>query len=207
MSWDKDHGDIINRDLVLFALYECGGAEHSVHTEDVADQVFKYPLGKQRYRWERYMYPDKERVARELRRLKDMKGTKYVKGHVNIGKKKDRMDGWMLTEAGVDRIKKIGVHMSEALQKSTGEHHRYTEDNLRQRISSTTCYRNYLSDPEMKEAQGFHFTDMLYCLPDAPQEKIISAFDKLIANAKAVGADDLIEFLETARIRFNEFFF
>lgn len=89
--------DITNKDLVLFALYESGGAERPVHTEEVAAQVFKYPLGKQLYCWERYPeYPDKERVTRELRRLKKIKGASLVKGHVNIGAKKDRLDGWML---------------------------------------------------------------------------------------------------------------
>ncbi len=206
MNADKDYSVVKNIDLVLFALYKCGGAEHLVHTEDVADRVFKYPLGKHRFRWERYLYPDKERVARELRRLKDMKGMKYVKGHVNIGSKKDRRDGWMLTEVGVDRVREIEPHMGKALQKPSGEHHRYTEDNLRHRITSTTCHKIYLKDPEMKEAQEFHFTNMLYCLPDAPKEKVTGAFDKLIANAKATGAGDLIEFLETARIRFDSFF-
>ena len=101
-------GAITNKDLVLFALYKIGGAEKEVHTEDVAAEVFRYPLGKQRYRWERYAkYPDKERVTRELRRLKNMKGTSFVKGQVNIGSRKARLDGWMLTAAGVDRIKAI----------------------------------------------------------------------------------------------------
>jgi hypothetical protein len=61
LNADKDYSVVKNIDLVLFALYKCGGAEHLVHTEDVADRVFKYPLGKHRYRWERYLYPDKER--------------------------------------------------------------------------------------------------------------------------------------------------
>ena len=97
--------ETFNRDIVLFALYELGGAKRPVHTEDIAHRIFQYPIGRQRYRWEHYdMYPDKERVARELRRLKGRQGTAFVKGHVNIGAKKDRIDGWMITAAGVDRV-------------------------------------------------------------------------------------------------------
>ena len=198
---------ITNKDLVLFALYEVGGAEGPVHTEDVAAQVFRYPLGKQRYRWERYAdYPDKERVARELRRLKRTKGISFVKGHVNIGAKKDRADGWMLTSAGVDHIKAIEKRILTSLGEATGTHSKYEEDAFRRRIISTSCYKIYLTDPTMQGATDHVFTDMLYCLPDAPKERVRSAYDQMLAHAKAVGAIDLIEFLEATRRRFSGFF-
>ena len=198
---------ITNKDLVLFALYETGGAEKPIHTEDVAVQVFKYPMGKQRYRWERYAnYPDKERVARELRRLKNMKGTILVKGHVNIGSKKDRRDGWMLTDAGVDRIKAKGKKIVSMLGEASGTHSKYEEDIFRRRIANTSCYKLYLRDPTMRGAKDHVFTDMLYCLPDAPNAKVRAAYDQMLANAKAIGAKDLIEFLLTARRRFSGFF-
>jgi hypothetical protein len=67
----KRQEDIVNKDIVLFALYELGGAREPVHTEDVAHKVFQYPLGRQKYRWEKYEeFPDKERIAGELRRFK-----------------------------------------------------------------------------------------------------------------------------------------
>lgn len=197
---------ITNKDLVLFALFEVGGAERYVNTEHVAEKVFGYPLGRQRYRWEHYDYPDKERVARELRRLKRAKGKPFVKGHVNIGSQKDRLDGWMLTAAGVDRIKSIENHVVTIVGKATGTHPKYAEEALRRRITGTSCYKIYLNDPIMREAKDHIFTDMLYCLPDAPSEKVRSAYDQILANAKAVGATDLIEFLEAARKRFESFF-
>ena len=89
----KNAEDIINKEIILFALYELGGAQGPVHTEDVAHRVFQYPIGRQKYRWEKYKkYPDKERIARELRWLKNWKGICYVKGHVNIGARGDRID-------------------------------------------------------------------------------------------------------------------
>lgn len=197
---------ITNKDLVLFALYEVGGAERYVNTEDVAHKVFQYPLGRQRYRWERHDYPDKERVARELRRLKDMKGNLFVKGHVNIGAKKDRLDGWMLTAAGVDRVKAIEKQAVSILGEARGTHSKYDEDALRRRVTNTSCYKIYLKDPTFREAKDHVFTDMLYCLPDAPSEKVRAAYDQLLASAKAVGALDLIEFLEAAHRRFAGFF-
>lgn len=99
-----------------------------MNTEDVAAKVFGYPVGRQRYRWERYEYPDKERVARELRRLKGARGIPFVKGHVNIGSRKDRLDGWMLTAAGVDRIKAIENHVASIVGKASGTHSKYEEE-------------------------------------------------------------------------------
>jgi hypothetical protein len=196
-----------NRDLVLFALYEVGGATGPVHTEDVAAQVFKYPQGRQRYRWERYAdYPDKERVARELRRLKELKGQTLVKGHVNIGKNKDRVDGWMLSASGVDHIKSIESQIRKAVGASSGQHSKYEEEALRKRISTSECYRIYLADPTLKSAKDHNFTDLLYCPPDSPLAKIRSAFDQLLAKAKAIGSEDLVAFLNHARTRFGEFF-
>jgi hypothetical protein len=204
---DSNTGAFTNKDLVLFALYKLGGAERLVHTEDVAVEVFRYPLGQQWYQWERYAeYPDKERVARELRRLKNARGFALVKGHVNIGSKKDRLDGWMLTAAGIDRIRSIEKQIVATLGKEEVTHSKYKLDKLRRRIKSTSCYQIYLKDPNLGEAKDHDFTDMLYCLPDAPNERVRDAFDQLLANAKALSATELIDFLETARDRFRGFF-
>jgi len=202
-----DAAEITNKDIVLFALYELGGAETLIHTEDIAVQVFQYPLGRKWYQWERYgEYPDKERVSRELRRLKNTKGNALVKGHVNIGAKKDRLDGWMLTAAGVDRIRSIEKQIVAALGREEVTHSKYKIDKLRSRITCTSCYKRYLKDPTLKEVNDHDFTDMLFCLPDAPSQRVRDAYDKLLANAKALGATDLIDFLEAVRYRFKEFF-
>lgn len=195
---------ISNKDIVLFALYELGGAKAGVHTEDIAHRVFQYPIGRQRYRWERYnMYPDKERVSRELRRLKNWSGTAYVKGHVNIGANKDRVDGWLLTPAGVDRVKASESQLTKTVTKEVGAHSVYEVEELRGRIVNNNCYKIYLKDPSLASAKDQDLTNMLYCLPDASSEKLQSAFDELLANAKAVEANELITFLETVRTRFG----
>ena len=125
----KSPDDIVNKDIILFALYELGGARSPVHTEDVAHRVFQYPIGRQKYRWEKYdMYPDKERIARELRWLKKWKGKSYVKGHVNIGARSDRIDGWMLTAAGVEQVKQMERRLRKAVEAEAGTHPGYKAD-------------------------------------------------------------------------------
>lgn len=198
--------EFTNKDIVLFALYEVGGAERAVHTENVAARVFEYPLGRQRYRWERFEYPDKERVARELRRLKQYKGISYVTGHVNIGAVSDRTDGWMLTADGVDRVNAVKETLQTKLGSATGTHSKYAEVALRQRLLATSCYKGYLSDPTLKSARDHDLTDMLFCLPDAPAARIKAAHERLLAQAKAVSAQDLVDFLGIVRQRFARFF-
>lgn len=185
---------ISNRDLVLFALFVCGGAEQPVFTEDVAARVFRYPLGQQRFRWERHNYPDKEKVALELHRIENEKGITIVKGTVNIGAENDIKDGWVLTETGADSIKRIKLRLKKVLD-STG---------VRQRITSSECYKIYSADRTMVPANRHHFTDMLYRRSDASKASIDAAFDKLLENAKDIDATDLIEFLVIARVRFKD---
>lgn len=197
--------DVVNKDIILFALYELGGARGPVHTEDVAHRVFQYPIGRQKYRWEKYeMYPDKERIARELRWLKKWKGESYVKGHVNIGARSDRIDGWMLTAAGVEHVKQMERRLRKAVEAEAGTHSVYKADEVRKRITETACFKLYQKDPALSNATDHHFTDMLYCLPDASSDKIRSAFDALLGNAKAVEAKDMVAFLEATRTRFHK---
>jgi len=195
--------DTSNKDIVLFALYELGGAAIAVHTEDVANKVFQYPLGRQRYQWEKYAkYPDKERVARELRRLKQWRGTSYVKGHVNIGARNDRIDGWLLTPEGVERVKAMDIRIRGALEADAGTYSVYKAEDIRRRIEDTACYRLYQKHKSLRKAEDIDFTDMLYCLPDSSTDKIRAAFDMLLGKAKVVEADDLVTFLEAVGARF-----
>jgi hypothetical protein len=200
----KNAEDTVNKEIVIFALYELGGAHSPIRTEDVAHQVFQYPIGRQRYRWEKYLYPDKERIARELRRLKNWKGSSYVKGHVNIGARGDRIDGWMLTPSGVEHIKQIETRVREAVEATASAQSIYKADEVRKRITESACYKLYREDPTLSNAEDHHFTDMLYCLPDASSEKIRSAFDALLSSARAVESEEMIVFLESVRARFHK---
>ena len=150
------------------------------------------------------MYPDKERIARELRRLKKWNGQCYVMGHVNIGARSDRIDGWMLTPAGVERIKGIEKKLRKALDAEGGTHSVYDAEQVRKRITESACYKLYEKDPSLNNATDHSFTDMLYSLPDASTDKIRSAFDGLLSSAKAVDADDLVVFLVAAGERFRK---
>ena len=87
------------------------------------------------------MYPDKERIARELRWFKKWKGKSYVKGHVNIGARSDRIDGWMLTAAGVEHVKQMERQLRKAVEADAGPHSVYKTDEVRKRIRGAACYR------------------------------------------------------------------
>jgi hypothetical protein len=110
----------------------------------------------------------------------------------------------MLTPAGVERIKTIEKELRMALEAEGGTHSVYEAEEVRKRIAGSRCYKLYQKDASLESASDYDFTDMLYCLPDASAEKIRSAFDGLLGNAKAVDADDLAAFLEAARVRFRK---
>lgn len=198
--------DLNNKDLVLHALYEAGGAVRHVSTEHVAGKVFEYPLGRQRYRWEHFeQYPDKERVARELRRMKNAAGIILVEGHVNVGSRKDRRDGWRLTPAGIERVKRLQETFDQHIRGGTGEAFVYNVENLRRRLIGSACYRAYSVDPELRNVSDIEFTDLLYLLPDSPDAKIRTTFEQLMGEAKAGSADDLVQFLSAVGRRFANF--
>jgi hypothetical protein len=183
-------------DLVLFALYVCGGAEHPVNTEDVAAQVFRYVPGKERYKWERHDYPDKEKVADELCRMENAKPLALVKADVIFDSKKDRKDNWELTEAGVERIRKNRSRFVKVLDLR----------GTRETITGTTCYQIFLKDRSLAKAHKYDMAQVLYCLADASKLSRAEAFGRRIAEAKDIDAVDLIEFLETMKARFRESF-
>jgi hypothetical protein len=183
--------NITDKDLLLFSLYVCDGAEHPVCTEDVAAQVFRYSLGQERFRWARHDYPDKERVANELGGMGNAKGTTVI-----VGTQKDGRDGWMLTEAGVDRIREIKPWLTEALDF----------EGVRQGITSSSLYKIFSIDPNMKEANHHDMASLIRCLSDTPRDERVAAFDRVMRRAKDIDATDLIEFLKLTKIRFKGLF-
>jgi len=198
---------LFNSEIVLYALYLLGGAERTVHTEDIAAQVFRYPLGRQRFRWSRYpQYPDKERVAKALRRLKATAGRSFVQGRENVGAKNDRRDGWVLTPEGVDFVKAAERRLAEAIRTASGFRLSYDADAFRRRVTSSPCFRAYRRRRSFQGTPDHVFSDLLYCLPDSPNTKVRAAYEKLLATAKAINAADIVEFLEAAKENFKSFF-
>ena len=92
--------------------------------------------------------------------------------------------------------------LEKDIKKEASTHSVYKTDEIRRIITDTTCYKMYINDSSLSKAKDHVFTDMLYCLPDAPPEKVRTALDKLMANAKAVEDSEIIDFLYVVRERF-----
>ena len=108
----------------------------------------------------------------------------------------------MLTADGVERVKGMEKRLTTAVETPMGTHSVYEAEDLRKTIAETACYKLYQKDSSLADAEDHHFTDMLYCLPDAASEKIRSAFDRVLAHAKALDAADTVAFLKAAAARF-----
>jgi hypothetical protein len=84
---------ISNTDIVLVVLDSLGGADRSVHIEDIAESAWEQVPG--RFSWPKLQkYPDLDAVDVTLRAAKKNEG-------LAAGSKRE---GWMLTPAGVHRV-------------------------------------------------------------------------------------------------------
>jgi hypothetical protein len=85
--------EVSNTDIVLVILYDLGGAEHSVHSEEIAEATWlQVPA---RFSWPKLQrYPDLDAVDVTLRAAKKNEG-------LVAGSKREQ---WMLTRPGVERV-------------------------------------------------------------------------------------------------------
>jgi len=84
---------ISNTDIVLVVLDDLGGANRTVHIEDVAEVVWQHVPA--RFSWPKLQkYPDLDAVDVTLRAAKKNEG--LVTG--------SKREGWMLTPSGIERV-------------------------------------------------------------------------------------------------------
>ena len=95
---------IPNSELVVYVLSLLGGESKSVHTEDIALKC--HELFSDSFSWTKYPdRPDKEVVRTGLMDARKEKHGQLVKGR--SGREIHKVpDGWMLTEAGIEWLKK-----------------------------------------------------------------------------------------------------
>lgn len=96
-----------NADIVLTLLADLGGAERSVHIEDIAESAWK--AAPARFSWPRLQrYPDLDAVDVTLRAAK--KDKRLVTG--------SKRTGWMLTPAGLDLVATHSPHTHAWLREN-----------------------------------------------------------------------------------------
>ncbi len=120
---------ISNTDIVLVVLDDLGGADRSVHIEDIAESAWQQVPA--RFSWPKLQkYPDLDAVDVTLRAAKKNEG--LVTG--------SKREGWMLTPSGIERVaqRHVAVNAFVAQQGRAGR-----TENRRERggADSTTSRR------------------------------------------------------------------
>jgi len=97
---------ISNTDIVLVVLDDLGGADRTVHVEDIAETAWLWVPA--RFSWPKLQkYPDLDAVDVTLRAAKKNEG--FVTG--------SKREGWMLTRPGIQRVQDRAMSVREFVER------------------------------------------------------------------------------------------
>ena len=194
---------LTNIDIVLYALFRLGGAEHKVHTEHIAVECFK--LSKERFSWRLPEYRDL--ADKELVRVALMDAAKDKYGRLAVGRSgiesvSKEVDGWSLTPSGAKWVVKQKDRIESTLKVTPHESNRIDAVRFRHKLIEEPCYRKFLLNGSMKEVTQYEFTDMIGCSPDARPETIRKSFSRLRSRAEITGDLTILAFIDACRDAF-----
>jgi len=188
---------LTNIDIAVYALYRLGGAASRVHTEEVAMECYR--LAPDRFSWELYPeYPDSEPGRSALFDARKPQSGALVTGSKGRGK------GWMLTLAGIDRVKlllpelgKLGV--AEPQMRSDRQlMQRYLND-----LERHPAYRKFALTGSCETVEDYEFADFLRCGVDSGSRVIRERLDRVRNRAYEAGRTGIVEFLRLCEARFE----
>jgi hypothetical protein len=104
--------------IAVYALSLLGGTHKKVHTEDTAKKCMD--IAPDRFRWERYDYPDKELVRKALVHASEDKNGSLVIGRSGMEQRGKSRDGWQITPAGAEWVRINESTFENALTRSPG---------------------------------------------------------------------------------------
>ena len=196
---------LTNIDIVLYALFRLGGAEHKVHTEHIAVECFK--LCKERFSWRLPEY--RELVDKELVRVALMDTAKDKYGRLAVGRSgiesiSKEVDGWTLTPSGAKWVVKQKDRIESTLKVTPHESNRIDAVRFRRKLMEEPCYQKFLRNGSMKEVTRYEFTDMIGCSPDARPETIRKSFSRLRSRAEITGDLTILAFVDACREAFYD---
>jgi len=194
---------LTNIDIVLYALFRLGGAEHKVHTEHIAVECFK--LSKERFSWRLPEYRDL--ADKELVRVALMDAAKNKYGRLAVGRSgiesvSKELDGWSLTPSGAKWVVKQKDRIESILKVTPHESNRIDAVRFKRKLIEEPCYQKFLRNGSMKEVTQYEFTDMIGCSPDARPETIRKSFSRLRSRAEITGDLTILAFIDACRETF-----
>jgi len=200
--------ELSNIDIALYSLYRLGGAEHSVHTEDIALECFK--LAPSRFSWKKYpQYPESEPAREALFDARRERGGELVRridrDVRNPTRRLDSRMEWMLTPAGVDYVKARLARLEELVAEVPRQQTaRQETQKLLNELERHTAFRKFTATGDCETVETHEFTDFLRCTLDSSPGKIRERLETLKTRAHDAQRGEILAFLERCEQRFAE---
>jgi hypothetical protein len=197
--------DLKSMHIAVYALSLLGGTHKKIHTEDIAKKCME--IAPNRFRWERYDYPDKELVRKALVHASEDKNGSLVAGRSGMEQRGKSRDGWQITPAGAEWLRIHESTFETSLTRLPGAIAptipRREAQRFLKTIRSDTAFQIFQSKRNLTEVSRYMFTDLLNCSPDSPAETIKVKFDRLRSTAELVNDKQVLEFLAACAEQFS----
>jgi len=193
---------LTNWEIAVYALYLEGGLSRPVHTEDVALRCFK--LAPHSFSWIKHTHlPDKE-VARSA--LVDARKEKYgalTTGRTGrgTGQKTEygsgkSLDGWQLTNLGVEWVKANESRLLQELGKHEPKMHRQELLQKLSQVRNHPLFKEFEACPDEFAPSLGLLADLMRCRVDAEPIVWRRRFAALVNEAQMAEQHDIIDFLD-----------
>jgi hypothetical protein len=190
--------------LAVYALSLLGGAHQKIHTEDIAAKCLE--LAPDRFKWEKYGYPDKELVRKALFHASESKNGALVAGRSGSEQRGKSRDGWQLTPAGAAWVKANEQALVDSRPPLAGQEviPRRDADRLLKRLRSDSAFRMYIRESTLDHVTSYMFTDFLNTSPDASPDIVRLKFERLLSTAELLGDGEILAFLRACESKFEQ---
>lgn len=191
-----------NSELVVYVLALLGGESKSVHTEDIALKC--YALFSDSFSWTKYPeYPDKEVVRVGLMGARQEKHGQLVKGR--SGQDRGKIpDGWMLTENGIEWLKKNQIKFEALVGSDEVKEHRQKILQQLKRVKQHGLYKKFLAEREQFAPSIGDLADLLRCRVDADPSIWQRRFDGVTKKARVAEQSEILKFIERCETAYSQ---
>lgn len=201
----KNKYELSNVDITVCVLYLLGGVERLVDEEDIAMKCYElFPI---KFSWEKYPeYPDSAPARFGLGDAAKEKNGQLVKRHTRyLGQHKKKE--FMLTQTGIEHAKKHIKFFNELaegkleIKSDRQETKRYFYE-----MEKYNAYKKFMRDKNCEDIETYEFTDFLRCSLDSSSKKILERFDLIRNKALDNKHNNIVIFLDAARLYYKELF-
>ena len=183
-------------EVVTLVLASLGGADRSVHTEEIAERA--HSVAPDMFSWQMPQFRSQPWPDKLIVRWALVDARKTAHGSLVDGQCKSDLskDGWSLTETGAafaqERLHQLEPPEPEASIKL----HKLERQRILKRVRTHGLYRSYTARRTLRDANPYDFRELLDCGPNAPTDLVAGNFSRLRAKARLIGDPELIGFLD-----------